>query len=227
MSSLDLDVERGGGLGCCEGGGLGPLTGRVVVSLDRGPRGPAAACMALPGPRRPLPPGGAGSVSPRRSPTQAQSLARPLLRSPTQPRSLAVAGASSLLSGSSGQKGWEDAASPGPPRRDACLPRPPRMPAHPPPCWVGAQLARAGGERARWPQQPGRCGIYGKPLCLWPPVLTVRGLLCLLQGLAPAWGFWVGPLPPPHGGRLLGTLLLPCWSKQPGASKGHPVWLIS
>lgn len=190
MSSLDLDVERGGGLGCCEGRGLGPLTGWVVVSLDRGPHGPAAACAALPGARRPLPPGGAGSVSPRRSPNQAQSLAWPLLRSPTQPRSPAVAGASSLLSGSSGQKGWEDAASPGPPRRDTCLPRLPCMPAYPPLCWVGAQLARAGGERARWPQQPGRCGIYGKP-----PLSLAPGANC--QG---------SPLPPPGPGAGLGVL---------------------
>lgn len=71
----------------------------------------------------------------------------------------------------------------------------------------------------------GRFGVYGEsPRCLWPPVLTVRGHVCLLQGPAPAWGCWVCPLP-----TAADCSELCCYHVGPtslGAFRGHRVWLI-
>ena len=205
------------------GAGLGPLTGLVVVSLDRGP---AARLQRALRPLLPLPPGGAGSLSPRRSPAQPgptlPSNPAPAAASP-QPRSPVVAGGASLLSRSSGQKGWEDAASPGPPRRDACLPRMPGQYTRPPLCGVGAQLAQAGGERARWPQQPGRCGVYGEPPPSLAPGADCQGSPLPPPGPALAWACWA-PLP-----MEAGCSVLCCYRVGPtslGASRGHRVWLI-
>ena len=66
--------EAGGWGAVREGGrgaGLGLLTGRVVVSLDRGPAARLQRVRPLSGPHCPLPPGGAGSLSPPEKPQPA------------------------------------------------------------------------------------------------------------------------------------------------------------
>ena len=183
VSPLDVDVERGGGLGCCEGRGPGRGPGAAHWAggglAGQRPHGPAAASAASL--RPPLPPSARRcrlTASPGEAPTswgRRSPLTQPLLRRPPQPCCPAVAGESSLLYGSSGQKGWEDAASPGSPRRDACLPRTPgphTCPArtHARPAHMPTPL-RGGGTAG-----PGRQGV---------------GMVATAAGQV--WGLWGDP----------------------------------
>ena len=64
-------------------------------------------------------------------------------------------------------------------------------------------------------------GLWGAPRCLWPPVLTVRGLLCLLQ----AW-HWPGsagraPFPRRQAARRSAIMSVqPAWGLLGGIGSG-------
>lgn len=237
VSPLDVDVERGGGLGCCEG--RGPWRGPGAAHWAGGgltgqrPRGPAAASAASL--RPPLPPSARRcrlTVSPGEAPTswgRRSPLTQPLLRRPPQPRCPAVAGGSSLLCGSSGQKGWEDAASPGPPRRDACLPRTPgphtcpaRTHAHPSAWWGHSWPRQAGSGHGGRSSRAG-VGFMGSPPLSLAPGADCQGSPLPPPGLALAWECWARPLPTKAGCSALRYHVGPT---SLGASRGHRVWLI-
>ena len=205
------------------GAGLGPLTGLVVVSLDRGP---AARLQRALRPLLPLPPGGAGSLSPRRSPAQRgpmlPSNPAPAAASP-QPRSPAVAGGASLLSGSSGQKGWRT-QPPQDPRGET-----PACPA----CLASTHARPCAGWGHSWPRQAGSghggrssragVGFTGSPPLSLAPGADCQGSPLPPPGPALAWACWA-PLP-----MEAGCSVLCCYRVGPtslGASRGHRVWLI-
>ena len=235
MSPLDVDVERGGGLGCCEGRGPGRGPGAAHWAggglAGQRPRGPAAASAASL--RPPLPPSARRcrlTASPGEAPTswgRCSPLTQPLLRRPPQPCCPDVAGGSSLLYGSSGQKGWEDAASPGSPRRDACLPRTPgphtcpaRTHAHPSAWWGHSWPRKAGSGHGGHSSRAG-VGFMGRPRCLWPPVLTVRGLLCLRQARRGPGSAGCAPFPRRQAARRSAIMSVqPAWGLLGGIGSG-------